>query len=42
VVFFGLYESLNDLEVARLLLEAVSDWGKRKAWRFYVVQSICP
>jgi len=30
VIFFGLYESLNDLEVARLLLEAVSDWGKKK------------
>ncbi|MGB9006160.1 MAG: hypothetical protein WCB96_10585 [Candidatus Aminicenantales bacterium] len=27
VVFFGLYESLNDLEAARALLEAVADWG---------------
>ncbi|MGQ9672157.1 MAG: hypothetical protein ACUVV5_03360 [Candidatus Aminicenantales bacterium] len=28
VVFFGLYESINDPEVAQALLEAVSDWGR--------------
>ncbi|MDD8019863.1 MAG: hypothetical protein PHU81_01570 [Acidobacteriota bacterium] len=30
VVFFGLYESLNDEEVARLLLETVMAWGKKR------------
>lgn len=30
VVFFGLYESVNDVEVARTLLEAVADWGKQQ------------
>lgn len=30
VVFFGLYESINDEEVARELLAAVSDWGKAR------------
>ncbi|HNT01909.1 MAG TPA: hypothetical protein PKJ80_07755, partial [Candidatus Saccharicenans sp.] len=30
VVFFGLYESLNDEQVARLLLETVVDWGKKR------------
>ncbi len=30
VVFFGLYESLNDEQVARLLLETVIDWGKKR------------
>lgn len=28
VVFFGLYESTNDPEVARALLDAVAEWGK--------------
>lgn len=28
VVFFGLYESINDPEVAQALLETVSDWGR--------------
>jgi GNAT superfamily N-acetyltransferase len=30
VVFFGLYESINDEEVARAMLDRVSDWGKKK------------
>lgn len=30
VVFFGLYESFNDLEVARALLEKVAGWGREK------------
>lgn len=30
VVFFGLYESLNDLEVARGLLDNVARWGKER------------
>jgi len=30
VVFFGLYESINDEEVARELLAAASDWGKAR------------
>ncbi len=30
VVFFGLYESLNDPEVARALLDTVSRWGKER------------
>ncbi|MGB9894040.1 MAG: GNAT family N-acetyltransferase [Candidatus Saccharicenans sp.] len=30
VVFFGLYESLNDEEVARALLETVAAWGKAR------------
>jgi len=30
VVFFGLYESTNDVEVARALLEAVADWGRQQ------------
>jgi len=30
VVFFGLYESVNDEAVARALLEAVESWGKER------------
>jgi len=30
VVFFGLYESYNDLEIARALLEKVADWGRKR------------
>ncbi|MDI6845752.1 MAG: GNAT family N-acetyltransferase [Candidatus Saccharicenans sp.] len=30
VVFFGLYESVNDPEVARALLETVAAWGKER------------
>jgi GNAT superfamily N-acetyltransferase len=30
VVFFGLYESYDDLDVAKALLEAVQDWGKER------------
>ncbi|MFB0565851.1 MAG: hypothetical protein ACETWK_09255 [Candidatus Aminicenantaceae bacterium] len=30
IVFFGLYESLNDLETARSLLDKVSEWGKER------------
>jgi GNAT superfamily N-acetyltransferase len=30
VVFFGLYESVNNAEVARALLEAVADWGRER------------
>ncbi len=30
VVFFGLYESVNDPEVARALLETVAAWGKKR------------
>jgi len=30
VVFFGLYESLNDLEVARALLDTVAGWGRER------------
>ncbi len=30
VVFFGLYESVNDPEVARVLLETVAAWGKER------------
>ncbi len=30
VVFFGLYESLNDEQVARLLIETVIDWGEKR------------
>jgi GNAT superfamily N-acetyltransferase len=30
VVFFGLYESYNDEEVAKVMLDRVSDWGKNK------------
>lgn len=30
VVFFGLYESLNDLETAKILLDKVSDWGRKR------------
>lgn len=30
VVFFGLYESFNDVELAKALLTTVSDWGKAR------------
>jgi len=30
IVFFGMYESLNDLETAAALLEAVSAWGRER------------
>lgn len=30
VVFFGLYESYNDPEVARAMLEKVIDWGRQR------------
>ncbi len=30
VVFFGLYESFNDPEVARALLDAVAEWGREQ------------
>lgn len=30
VVFFGLYESFNDLETARALLDKVIEWGKER------------
>jgi GNAT superfamily N-acetyltransferase len=30
VAFFGLYESVNDLEVARALLSAVTAWGQER------------
>jgi GNAT superfamily N-acetyltransferase len=30
VVFFGLFESLDDLETAKALLEKVSEWGKSR------------
>jgi len=30
VVFFGLYESLNDLEIARALLDTVAGWGRER------------
>lgn len=30
IVFFGLYESINDLEVAKALLGAVAAWGKER------------
>ncbi|UCC40053.1 MAG: hypothetical protein JSV96_00915 [Candidatus Aminicenantes bacterium] len=30
IVFFGLYESFNDLETARSLLDKVSDWGRKR------------
>jgi len=30
VVFFGMYESLNDLNTAKALLETVAAWGKAK------------
>lgn len=30
VVFFGLYESFNDLEVARALLDTVAGWGRER------------
>ncbi|HEK85223.1 MAG: GNAT family N-acetyltransferase [Candidatus Saccharicenans sp.] len=30
IVFFGLYESINDEKVAQALLEAVAQWGKNK------------
>lgn len=30
VVFFGLYESINDLEVAKNLLDTVAVWGKEQ------------
>lgn len=34
VVFFGLYESINDEEVARALLEAAATWGKARGMNF--------
>ncbi len=30
VVFFGMYESVNDPEVARVMLDRVSDWGRER------------
>ncbi|MBN2200014.1 MAG: hypothetical protein JW747_09235 [Candidatus Aminicenantes bacterium] len=30
IVFFGLYESLNDPEIARALLEAAAAWGRER------------
>ncbi len=30
IVFFGLYESLNDVETARALLDAVAAWGRER------------
>ena len=30
VVFFGLYESFNDLETAKCLLDEVANWGKER------------
>jgi hypothetical protein len=30
VVFFGLYESFNDLETAKRLLDRVSEWGRER------------
>jgi GNAT superfamily N-acetyltransferase len=30
VIFFGLYESFNDVEVAEKLLETVAEWGKKR------------
>jgi hypothetical protein len=30
IVFFGLYESLNDVETARVMLNAVAAWGKER------------
>jgi hypothetical protein len=30
VVFFGLYESFNDLETAKSLLDKVSEWGRER------------
>lgn len=30
IVFFGLYESLNDVETARAMLSAVAAWGKER------------
>lgn len=30
IVFFGLYESLNDIETARALLDAVAAWGRER------------
>ncbi len=30
IVFFGLYESLNDVNTANMLLERVAEWGRRR------------
>ncbi|MFQ6038909.1 MAG: hypothetical protein ACE5LV_09870, partial [Candidatus Aminicenantales bacterium] len=30
VVFFGLYESYNDVETAKALLERAAEWGKER------------
>ncbi|NIM89711.1 MAG: hypothetical protein GTO17_02045 [Candidatus Aminicenantes bacterium] len=30
IVFFGLYESLNDLDTAKILLDKVAEWGRER------------
>ncbi len=30
IVFFGLYESINDLDTAKILLDKVAEWGKER------------